>query len=682
MFSFFRKEETDQSVGKIAITGLSREQLVENSLNSTAPAQIEYIGDTFGYGVPQAYDAFPGNGVGGYGVDTSYSSIETPHHRMAPPESPAVAGFTSRVQIRANSEAMAAIERSVADKRALFEKSVNDSTASAYDAFPGNGVGGYGVHTSYSSIETPHYSHNYPRGPSFGQPLIHPLPLPTLNPHSHPLPHSHPHPPPHPPPADILEHSQFFGGDPSFGKAQLGQPSFVHPSPQSLTDFLRRDSSCQQEPVDLRSVPGDDNNNPQSIQNAYKNQSSRNRNIDDGSQKQRALSRKKKSSKSKAKKYSEDDHENDARAANDYSRNDGYRKQRAPSQKKKSSKSTAKKYFEDGHENDARAADDYYRDDGYRKQRAPSRKKHVYRKSKGNEYSEDYHENDARAADYHENDARAVDDYYRDDGYRKQRAPSRKKHVYRKSKGNEYSEDYHENDARATDDYYRNDRNHKQSALSRKKDISRKSKGNAYSEDAADYYHRDDDNRKQRLPSRRVTAGYYSQDENNAEAAIHYDYDMDEGFRNQRVTFRRNRCQSVPSSRNRYRRENKYGEVADDYQIHEDYRYQRMPSGRKKYAREFEMDDDYTTITRSPPRRPKFLKWDEERVEPQNPPYNPKYESSIYVLGGRSRSYPRGRSRQRSVSSGFDIGDSITMTIPAHIAGTRNDMSVQIPLPN
>eukprot|EP00588_Corethron_pennatum_P015976 CAMPEP_0194303676 /NCGR_PEP_ID=MMETSP0171-20130528/1498_1 /TAXON_ID=218684 /ORGANISM="Corethron pennatum, Strain L29A3" /LENGTH=553 /DNA_ID=CAMNT_0039054659 /DNA_START=97 /DNA_END=1758 /DNA_ORIENTATION=- len=553
MFSFFRKEETDQSVGKIAITGLSREQLVENSLNSTAPAQIEYIGDTFGYGVPQAYDAFPGNGVGGYGVDTSYSSIETPH-----------------------------------------------------------------------------YSHNYPRGPSFGQPLIHPLPLPTLNPHSHPLPHSHPHPPPHPPPADILEHSQFFGGDPSFGKAQLGQPSFVHPSPQSLTDFLRRDSSCQQEPVDLRSVPGDDNNNPQSIQNAYKNQSSRNRNIDDGSQKQRALSRKKKSSKSKAKKYSEDDHENDARAANDYSRNDGYRKQRAPSQKKKSSKSTAKKYFEDGHENDARAADDYYRDDGYRKQRAPSRKKHVYRKSKGDEYSEDYHENDARAAD----------------------------------------------------DYYRNDRNHKQSALSRKKDISRKSKGNAYSEDAADYYHRDDDNRKQRLPSRRVTAGYYSQDENNAEAAIHYDYDMDEGFRNQRVTFRRNRCQSVPSSRNRYRRENKYGEVADDYQIHEDYRYQRMPSGRKKYAREFEMDDDYTTITRSPPRRPKFLKWDEERVEPQNPPYNPKYESSIYVLGGRSRSYPRGRSRQRSVSSGFDIGDSITMTIPAHIAGTRNDMSVQIPLPN
>jgi len=167
---------------------------------------------------------------------------------------------------------------------------------------------------------------------------------------------------------------------------------------------------------------------------------------------------------------------------------------------------------------------------------------------------------------------------------------------------------------------------------------------------------------------------------------------MDEGFRNQRVTSRRNRCQSVPSSRNRYsRRGNKYGEVADDYQIHEDYRYQRMPSGRRKYAREFEMDDDYnmdrnyprggSMYQRSLSRLPKFMKWEEERAEPLNPPYNPKYESPIYGVDGRSRSYPRGRSRHRSVSSSFDIGDSITMTIPAHMAGTRNDMTMQIPLP-
>jgi len=66
-------------------TAPAQVEYVENSVNdSTDPAQIEYTGDTSGYGAPQAYGAFPGNGVGGYGVDTSYSSIETPHHRMAP----------------------------------------------------------------------------------------------------------------------------------------------------------------------------------------------------------------------------------------------------------------------------------------------------------------------------------------------------------------------------------------------------------------------------------------------------------------------------------------------------------------------------------------------------------------------------------------------------------------------
>eukprot|EP00588_Corethron_pennatum_P032311 CAMPEP_0194346298 /NCGR_PEP_ID=MMETSP0171-20130528/105346_1 /TAXON_ID=218684 /ORGANISM="Corethron pennatum, Strain L29A3" /LENGTH=278 /DNA_ID=CAMNT_0039113403 /DNA_START=105 /DNA_END=941 /DNA_ORIENTATION=+ len=143
-------------------------EYVENSVNdSTDPAQVEYTGDTSGYGAPQAYGAFPGNGVGGYGVDTSYSSIETPHYRMAP-AAPNQIGYMG-------------------------------------------GTSGYGVPQAYGA------------------------PNPPLHPPPHLYSHSYPNSYPQQTPTSIVGHPQFFGVNPSLGKVQSGQPSFGQPS--SLTGF-------------------------------------------------------------------------------------------------------------------------------------------------------------------------------------------------------------------------------------------------------------------------------------------------------------------------------------------------------------------------------------------------------------------------------------------------------------